>query len=105
MDGRADALVLAVKEGLAELVGALHLDHAGDLEHRVDVGFLEKPLPHQRVGDGLRTVGGKQRPAEMPQQRAVGLLEAELIRGMKLMGAKSVTDLGRDNLRWRQAPL
>ncbi len=34
-------------------------------------------------------------------ERAVGLLESELGRGMKLMGAKSVADLSRNNLRWR----
>lgn len=34
-------------------------------------------------------------------ERAVGLLEAELVRGMKLMGARRIADLGRDNLRWR----
>lgn len=34
-------------------------------------------------------------------ERAVGLLEAELVRGMKLMGARSIADLGRGNLRWR----
>lgn len=34
-------------------------------------------------------------------ERAVGLLEAELVRGMKLMGARSIADLGRDNLRWQ----
>jgi L-lactate dehydrogenase (cytochrome) len=34
-------------------------------------------------------------------ERAVGLLEAELVRGMKLMGARSIAHLGRDNLRWR----
>ncbi|WEK47204.1 MAG: alpha-hydroxy acid oxidase [Candidatus Andeanibacterium colombiense] len=33
--------------------------------------------------------------------RAVGLLESEIVRGMKLMGAKSVADLTRENLRWR----
>jgi L-lactate dehydrogenase (cytochrome) len=34
-------------------------------------------------------------------ERAVGLLEGELVRGMKLMGARSIADLGRGNLRWR----
>lgn len=34
-------------------------------------------------------------------ERALGNLHAEIIRDMKLMGAKSVADLGRDNLRWR----
>ncbi len=33
--------------------------------------------------------------------RAVGRLRDEIERGMKLMGAKSVADLTRDNLRWR----
>jgi L-lactate dehydrogenase (cytochrome) len=33
--------------------------------------------------------------------RAVGNLRAEIERGMKLMGAKSVADLTRDKLRWR----
>ncbi len=33
--------------------------------------------------------------------RAVGNLHDEIERGMKLMGAKSVADLTRDNLRWR----
>src|SRR3546814_1754829 len=33
--------------------------------------------------------------------RAVRLLRAEIERGMKLMGAKNLADLGRDNLRWR----
>ncbi|MBO9498574.1 MAG: alpha-hydroxy-acid oxidizing protein [Novosphingobium sp.] len=33
--------------------------------------------------------------------RAVGLLESEILRGMKLMGAKSVADLTRENLRRR----
>lgn len=34
-------------------------------------------------------------------ERALGNLQAEIVRDMKLMGAKSVADLGRDNLRWR----
>ena len=34
-------------------------------------------------------------------ERAVGNLRAEIERGMKLMGARSVAELGRDNLRWR----
>ncbi|HTM77856.1 MAG TPA: alpha-hydroxy acid oxidase [Devosia sp.] len=33
--------------------------------------------------------------------RAVSILENEIIRDMKLMGAKSVADLSRENLRWR----
>lgn len=35
-------------------------------------------------------------------ERALGNLRAEIERGMKLMGARSVADLGRDNLRWRR---
>jgi L-lactate dehydrogenase (cytochrome) len=34
-------------------------------------------------------------------ERALGLLEAEIVRGMKLMGKRRVADLSRDNLRWR----
>jgi L-lactate dehydrogenase (cytochrome) len=34
-------------------------------------------------------------------ERAIGKLRAEIERGMKLMGARSLVDLGRDNLRWR----
>ena len=34
-------------------------------------------------------------------ERALGNLQAEIVRDMKLMGAKSVADLGRGNLRWR----
>jgi L-lactate dehydrogenase (cytochrome) len=34
-------------------------------------------------------------------ERALGLLNDEITRGMKLMGAKSVADLTRGNLRWR----
>ena len=34
-------------------------------------------------------------------ERALGNLQAEIVRNMKLMGAKSVADLGRRNLRWR----
>src|SRR3546814_21061984 len=37
--------------------------------------------------------------------RAVRLLRAEIERGMKLIGAKNLADLGRDNLRWRQFAL
>ncbi len=33
--------------------------------------------------------------------RAVSILENEIVRDMKLMGAKSVADLSRENLRWR----
>jgi L-lactate dehydrogenase (cytochrome) len=33
--------------------------------------------------------------------RALGLLRAEIERDMKLMGARSLADLGRANLRWR----
>ena len=35
-------------------------------------------------------------------ERALGLLHAEIERGMKLMGCRSVADLSRDNLRFRQ---
>ena len=34
-------------------------------------------------------------------ERAMGKLRDEIERGMKLMGARSLADLGRDNLRWR----
>ncbi len=34
-------------------------------------------------------------------ERALGQLKAELVRDMRLMGARSVADLGRDNLRFR----
>ncbi len=34
-------------------------------------------------------------------ERALALLEAEIVRGMKLMGAKTTADLTRDNLRQR----
>ena len=34
-------------------------------------------------------------------ERALGKLQGEIERGMKLMGAKTVADLGRGNLRWR----
>jgi L-lactate dehydrogenase (cytochrome) len=33
--------------------------------------------------------------------RAIGNLRSEIERGMRLMGAESVSDLGRSNLRWR----
>jgi L-lactate dehydrogenase (cytochrome) len=35
-------------------------------------------------------------------ERALGLLEGEIVRDMKLMGVKTVAELGRDNLRWRR---
>ena len=31
----------------------------------------------------------------------IALLRAEIERGMKLMGARTLADLGADNLRWR----
>ena len=34
-------------------------------------------------------------------ERALDLLQAEIVRDMQLMGAKSVADLTRENLRWR----
>lgn len=34
-------------------------------------------------------------------ERALGNLQSEIVRDMKLMGVKSVADLGRGNLRWR----
>lgn len=34
-------------------------------------------------------------------ERAMGKLHAEIARGMKLMGARTLADLGRGNLRWR----
>ncbi len=34
-------------------------------------------------------------------ERAVGKLRDEIERGMKLMGARKISDLSRDNLRWR----
>ncbi len=34
-------------------------------------------------------------------ERAMGKLRDEIERGMKLMGAKALADLGRENLRWR----
>ncbi len=34
-------------------------------------------------------------------ERAIGRLRDEIERGMRLMGARSVADLGRGNLRWR----
>jgi L-lactate dehydrogenase (cytochrome) len=35
-------------------------------------------------------------------ERALELLEGEIVRDMKLMGVKGVAELGRDNLRWRR---
>jgi isopentenyl diphosphate isomerase/L-lactate dehydrogenase-like FMN-dependent dehydrogenase len=34
-------------------------------------------------------------------ERVLGKLQDEIARGMRLMGAKSVRDLSRANLRWR----
>jgi len=34
-------------------------------------------------------------------ERALGNMRSEIERDMKLMGAKSIADLGRHNLRWR----
>jgi L-lactate dehydrogenase (cytochrome) len=34
-------------------------------------------------------------------ERAIAKLHAEIERGMRLMGARSVADLGRENLRYR----
>lgn len=34
-------------------------------------------------------------------ERALGQLKAEILRDMRLMGARSVADLGRENLRFR----
>jgi L-lactate dehydrogenase (cytochrome) len=34
-------------------------------------------------------------------ERALGLLQTEIVRGMKLMGCRSVGELGRENLRFR----
>ena len=34
-------------------------------------------------------------------ERALGILQDEIVRGMKLMGVKSVGDLGPERLRWR----
>lgn len=34
-------------------------------------------------------------------EKALSILQSEIVRDMKLMGAKSISDLGRDNLRWR----
>jgi L-lactate dehydrogenase (cytochrome) len=34
-------------------------------------------------------------------ERAVQILQGEITRGMKLMGAKQISDLTRENLRWR----
>jgi L-lactate dehydrogenase (cytochrome) len=33
--------------------------------------------------------------------RAISLMEAEIVRDMKLMGKTSIAQLTRDNLRWR----
>ena len=38
--------------------------------------------------------------APMPVEQAL-LFALQIARGMKLMGARSVHDLNRDNLRWR----
>jgi L-lactate dehydrogenase (cytochrome) len=34
-------------------------------------------------------------------EKALSNMRAEIERDMKLMGARSITDLGRHNLRWR----
>ena len=34
-------------------------------------------------------------------ERAMGLMQEEIERGMKLMGCTSIDDLGRHNLRYR----
>ena len=34
-------------------------------------------------------------------ERALALLEAEIVRGMKLMGVTRTDQLSRENLRWR----
>jgi L-lactate dehydrogenase (cytochrome) len=34
-------------------------------------------------------------------ERALGILEAEIVRDMKLMGVTRIDQLGRQNLRWR----
>jgi L-lactate dehydrogenase (cytochrome) len=34
-------------------------------------------------------------------ERALGLLQTEIVRGMKLMGCSTIAQLSRDNLRFR----
>lgn len=61
-----------------------------------------------RVGYGAKAVGlgryylfPQAAAGQAGVERALGQLKAEILRDMRLMGARSVADLGRENLRFR----
>ena len=91
---------------LAEVVDAV-----GDrLDVMVDGGFTRGNHVIKALSLGAKAVGlgsyylfALAAAGQPGVERALGLMQEELVRGMKLMGAARVADLSRSNLRFRSA--
>jgi L-lactate dehydrogenase (cytochrome) len=89
---------------LAEIVDAV-----GDrIEVILDGGVRRGTHVLKALSVGARSVSGGRlylyalaAAGQQGVERALGLLEAEIVRDMKLMGKTSIAQLTRENLRWR----
>jgi len=94
----------AAFDQLAEIVDAV----GNDIDVMMDGGIQRGTHVLKALSLGAKAVGiGRAylyplAAAGQPGvERALGLLQAEIVRGMKLMGCTSVRQLGRENLRFR----
>jgi L-lactate dehydrogenase (cytochrome) len=89
---------------IAEIVDAV----GGQIEVICDGGITRGTHVLKALSAGANAASGGRlylyalaAAGEAGVDRAVGKLHDEIARGMRLMGAACVADLGRDNLRWR----
>jgi L-lactate dehydrogenase (cytochrome) len=94
----------AAFDQLAEIVDAV----GSDIDVMMDGGIQRGTHALKALSLGAKAVGiGRAylyplAAAGQPGvERALSLLQTEIVRGMKLMGCRSVGELGRENLRFR----
>ena len=98
-DGR-----MSLREHLVEARNRLFLAGLGILVGTVVGWFLYEPVFELLQQPILDVAAEKGRTVALNfagVARAIALLRAEMERGMKLMGARTLSDLRPQNLRWR----
>jgi L-lactate dehydrogenase (cytochrome) len=95
----------ATFDGLAEVVDAVQ----GRVDVMLDSGIQRGTHIVKALSLGAKAVGiGRAylfplaAAGQAGVERMIGLLRDEVIRDMRLMGAAKITDLGRDNIRYRR---
>ena len=84
--------MFAIEKALAHFIGALHLNHAGDLADGIDIGTLQKPLVDVPLFDRLNLAIGAEHDAILADHgKAVdGAHETDLGQGATVIAQRAV---------------